>query len=637
MDGYLSSTDWSAFNSKSSPIAIINSAGGTVTTSATSIKFDTNLTTTNVAGAVTVSAAGASSGVFQYEIHVSQVDGNDTTGNGTLLNPVASITYALTLLTGSRKTIVVHPGTYSENVTVANTNTTIATTELTGANTLLSGTLTIGTAGSGSRISGLKMTNLVISGTAQAYISNCTVDTQVTKSSSGYVEIINTEMQCTLGIQISGSNITIINGNKNVGVAVSNASAQVIIKGCNSVVTPSASAGNLAIVDCIVTALGGNGITITNPSTTLTLLNSQVLVTAGNNVAPISVAGIYTIINTVYDKPTSTFTGTSTNSIDYFQYINADKFTKQGGTASEFLKADGSVDSNIYGAPFDVAENGANVVTSVTNINFSTDFDVTTDVTPNKVNIAIGSGSWVDCEGFEHQATITTIQRPQCRLIGNIIYFRGTAIVPLSSATLGNAYVPPSSTTLGYLNDSFPYIFTGTSGSVKGVSNIGNNIIAFNLGNSIIPSGFPATTGDFTLGTKLYHRGIELTAPNVALLTTIGKLTLDNSVLKFQSYGGIGMELTGSSTVNIPATGLLMAAQVTSSETAINFRVSIPTGAVANGRTHSTNDSPPTDFTAKYPILSSPANDYPMIVFSDQTLYLGGFAFELDGLMAFPT
>jgi hypothetical protein len=271
------------------------------------------------------------------------VDGNDTTGDGSLLNPVATITYALTLLTGSRKTIIVHPGSYTENVTVANTNTTIATTELTGANTLLSGTLTIGSLGSGSRISGLKMTNLVISGTAQAYISNCTVDTQVTKSSSGYVEIINSEMQCTLGIQISGSNITIINGNKNVAVSVSNASAQVIIKGCNSVVTPSASAGNLAIVDCIVTALGGNAITITGASTTLTLANSQVLVQAGNNVAPISVAGIYSIINTLYDKPTSSLTGTSTNSIDYFQFINADRMLMQNGTAPSVSLAGGGI------------------------------------------------------------------------------------------------------------------------------------------------------------------------------------------------------------------------------------------------------------------------------------------------------
>jgi hypothetical protein len=280
---------------------------------------------------------------FQYEIHVSQIDGNDTTGDGSLLNPVATITYALTLLTGSRKTIIVHPGTYTENVTVASGNTTIATTELTGANTLLSGTLTIGSLGSGSRISGLKMSNLVISGTAQAYISNCTVDTQVTKSSSGYVEIINTEMQCISGIQISGSGTIIINGNKNVGISVSNASAQVIVKGCNSVVTPSASAGNLAIVDCIVTALGGNAITITNSATTLTLLNSQVLVQAGNNAAPISVAGIYSIINTIYDKPNSSLTGTNTNSIDYFQFINADRLLMQNGTAPSVSLSGGGI------------------------------------------------------------------------------------------------------------------------------------------------------------------------------------------------------------------------------------------------------------------------------------------------------
>jgi hypothetical protein len=282
---------------------------------------------------------------YDLEIHVSTADGDDTTGDGSLLNPVATITYALTLLTGSRKTIIIHPGGYNENVTVANGNTTIQTSELTGANTLLYGTLTIGTLGSGSRISGLKMTNLVISGTAQAYISNCTVDAQVTKSSSGYVEIINSEMQCTSGIQISGAGITIINGNKNVAVSVSNASAQVIIKGCNSVVTPSATAGNLAIVDCIVTALGGNAITIIGASTILTLANSQVLVQAGNSVAPISVAGIYSIFNTVYDKPGSSLTGTSTNYIDYFQYINADKFITQGGTAGQYVKGDGSLDS----------------------------------------------------------------------------------------------------------------------------------------------------------------------------------------------------------------------------------------------------------------------------------------------------
>lgn len=280
---------------------------------------------------------------YDYEIHVSQIDGSDTTGDGGLLTPVASITKALTLITAQRRVIVLHPGGYNESPTIASGNVTLQTTELTGGNTVLYGTLTINTAGSGARISGFSMNNLAITGTAQAYVSNCTINTNLTKSSSGYVEIINTEMQCTGGIQISGSNITIINGNKNVAVSVSNASAQVIIKGCNSVVTPSASAGNLAIVDCIVTALGGNGITITGASTTLTLLNSQVLVAAGNNVAPISVAGIYTIINTIYDKPSSSLTGTSTNSIDYFQFVNADRLLMQNGTAPSVSLTGGGI------------------------------------------------------------------------------------------------------------------------------------------------------------------------------------------------------------------------------------------------------------------------------------------------------
>ena len=280
---------------------------------------------------------------YDYEIHVSQVDGNDTTGDGGLLNPVATITKALTLVTANRRIIIVHPGGYTESPTISNGNVTISTTELTGGGTVLYGTLTIGTAGSGARISGFSMNNLAITGTAQAYVSNCTINNNLVKSSSGYVEIINTEMQCTLGIQISGSNITIINGNKNVAVSVSNASAQVIIKGCNSVVTPSASAGNLAIVDCIVTALGGNAITITGASTGLTLANSQVLVQAGNSVAPISVAGIYSIFNTVYDKPNSTLTGTSTNSIDYFQFINADRLLMQNGTAPSVSLTGGGI------------------------------------------------------------------------------------------------------------------------------------------------------------------------------------------------------------------------------------------------------------------------------------------------------
>jgi hypothetical protein len=481
---------------------------------------------------------------YDYEIHVSQVDGNDTTGNGDLLTPVASITKALTLTTSSRKTIIVHPGTYSENITVGATNTTIATSELTGANTLLSGTLTIGTSGSSTRISGLKMTNLVISGTAQAYISNCTIDDQVTKSSSGYVEIINSEMQCTSGIQISGAGTTIINGNKNVGIAVSNASAQVIIKGCNSVVTPSASAGNLAIVDCIVTALGGNGITITGASTTLTLANSQVLVQAGNNVAPISVAGIYSIINTIYDKPGSTLTGTSTNSVDYFQYINADNITSTNGlTVTGSLTVTGGITGSAASASYVEYTNVVNKPTLVSSSAQIVGYNIFATTGSNQFN---GSQAVTGSLTVTGQVVAQTLNVQQVtssivfssgsnifgNSLGNTQQFTGSLQVSGSSHNiLGNVGIGPTGTPVSELQvgkSSDVTIAMSNSSSVT--SGNRGSLAWYNSSNSTV-ANIKATAVTDNVGTQLefYTRPAAGSLTQVLTIGTTGTSFFDTS------------------------------------------------------------------------------------------------------------
>ena len=260
--------------------------------------------------------------VYSREIHVSNADGNDTTGDGTLINPVQTITKALTLQTGTRLTVIVHPGVYAESPTVTTTNTTIATAELTGANTQITGTLTLSAA---VRVSGIKLTNLTITGSGNTYISNCTVDTRVIKSGSNYVEIINSELQCTLGIQISGAGALSIVGNKCWAVAVSNASANVLIKDCFQVITPSVTAGTLQIDGSVIFAASPASNAVTSSAGSfITLANSFVLNSAANSVERISLAGFYSILNLVYDKINSTFAGTSLNAIDYFQRINVD-------------------------------------------------------------------------------------------------------------------------------------------------------------------------------------------------------------------------------------------------------------------------------------------------------------------------
>jgi hypothetical protein len=288
--------------------------------------------------------------IFQYEIHVSQIDGNDTTGNGTLVNPVATITKALTLITGLRRTIIIHPGNYTESPSITVQYTVLTTFELLGGNTLVSGTISTST---GCTISGVKMTNLTITaptGTGNVNVLNCEVSGTLTKSSTADYTLIRLCDIATTSITGSGL-VAVFGGNPNF-VTVNNASARVIIKTAVTV-APVLTAGSLSLVDSIVVAAVTNAFT-SAAGTFTTLANSQFLVSALNNVAPIILNGFYSIINCIFDKPASTLvalsgTGGSLNSIVYSQFINADKFIKQGGTASQYLMADGSVSTSVGG------------------------------------------------------------------------------------------------------------------------------------------------------------------------------------------------------------------------------------------------------------------------------------------------
>ena len=320
----------------------VTDLGSTTTNSITANSFIKNGGTSTQFlmgnGSVTI----GNGGVYSYEIHVSQVDGNDTTGTGAVLNPVASITKALTLITGQRRTIVIHPGNYTENPSITTQYTVLTTYEVIAGNTLLTGTLTTST---GCSITGLKMTNLTITaptGTGNVNILNCDISGTLTKSSTADYTLIRF---CDIGAtSITGANLVAIFGGNPNFVTVNNAAARVIVKTAVTV-APVLTAGSLSLVDSIVIAAVTNAFT-SAAGTFTTLTNSQFLISALNNVAPVVLNGFYSILNCVFDKPNSTLvalsgTGGTTNSIVYSQFINADKFIKQGGTPAQLLAANG--------------------------------------------------------------------------------------------------------------------------------------------------------------------------------------------------------------------------------------------------------------------------------------------------------
>ena len=330
------------------------------------------------------STASYVSSNFQYEVHVSQVDGNDTTGNGDLLKPVATIGKALLIVSASvastdRRTIIVHPGTYIENITVNTTNTYFFSTGLLGANCLISGSVTISAA---TRMSGLKMTNLIVSSSAPVYINNCAVDKQMTVSGSGYLEVQNTSLQCTSGIQVVGpaSSGVIFENCSLYPLTVNNASAAVYIISCNQAITPTLTAGALTITRSTISSLTSGA-----TSTALTTAAGSVLVLESCNVynslltshAAITANGFYSIKNIIYNRSASTLaslsgTGGPLATVTQFQYINADNIVSTNG-----LTVTGSL--NITGS-----------TTQTGNINLTGSLTVTQGITGS----LFGTSSW---------------------------------------------------------------------------------------------------------------------------------------------------------------------------------------------------------------------------------------------------
>jgi len=294
-----------------------------------------------------ISTSGLNFTGYDYEIHVSQIDGSDTTGNGELLKPFASITKALTLVTGDRRTIIIHPGTYIESPSITYQYTVLTTPAILGGNTVISGTVSTSI---GCTISGLKMTNLSITapaGTGNVNILNCDISGTLTKSNSGDYTLIRFCDISAINITSTAGVIAIFGGNPSF-ITVNNAGARVLVRNAVAI-SPVALAGNISFADSIIiaTTATANALT-TSAGTIVTIASSQILMPSFQNVARVSLSGFYSIFNSVYDKPNSTLvalsaTGGSTDSIDYFQFINADRLLMQNRTAPTASLAGGGI------------------------------------------------------------------------------------------------------------------------------------------------------------------------------------------------------------------------------------------------------------------------------------------------------
>ena len=319
------------------PTGVTGDAGVTGATGATGpqgVTGDTGPTGPTGAGVTGATgptgATGATGPVFPgYDrvIYVSTTDGSDVTGNGDLVNPVATITYGLSLVDANRCTLIVYPGTYTENPTLpafGGINISAANIESSAQSyTFINGTLTIGSTATNATINGLTIGTLDITGNAAAFINNVSVLTAINKSSSGNVIFTNPRNNFTAAVSITGSGITRFNDGIGTGiVTINNAGANVSIKNVKIVNSPVNTNGTLYIVDSA--CFTGGTYAVTSNSGLLSMFNSQAFNNAGTVIMPIVVTGgSYSIINCPINYAASGFTGTNLNINSVFGQIQS--------------------------------------------------------------------------------------------------------------------------------------------------------------------------------------------------------------------------------------------------------------------------------------------------------------------------
>lgn len=244
------------------------------------------------------------------------------------------------------------------------------------------------------------------------------------------------------------------------------------------------------------------------------------------------------------------------------------------------------------------------------------------------IGIDLNDTGWVNLKGFSHIPDFNS-RTPQFRVNGKQVYFRGTAIIPLSSASNGSTLVQMTDSGIGayYVNDPYPYVYQGTDGCVLD----SNGSLAFNEGLSIFPQGYNVTID------KMYQTGFQIASRVVATrdansavaLSSIFNLYITPSgVLTLQTYKDVEL----NPYVPNPTNGLgsggarQLISRVKLGEYVVNWQTQ------ANGWTQSSILN--TGNTRNWTIPSA-TNTFLFSCDPAEETDIGGFQINLDGLIAF--
>ena len=265
---------------------------------------------------------------------------------------------------------------------------------------------------------------------------------------------------------------------------------------------------------------------------------------------------------------------------------------------------------------------------------------VNLDFTTGVLTANVQDTGWVNLSGFAFMSA--NPGRPQCRRIGNVIHFRGYAVVPMGNASSGaggvintsndaDDYVPlqygGTFNTIDSVNASDSCLLIGYNG---GVWASGTAIgLRFNKGNSVIPTSVipvgNTLDGSYVLGTRqIIQRSVRTTGNiNAGLNSLVGVSISSTGLLQIsgplydESYASAG------SGIEYSAIGRNVISNIISGENVPTFTPTAPSSynTAAAG--------------AYSPSLIGDTDTWAFTQNAGHADQLGGFIIQLSGLMSY--
>jgi hypothetical protein len=256
-------------------------------------------------------------------------NGNDSTGTGSINAPYLTIQNAINVANAlpSAATIILAPGSYVQDLTIANVPNGLNITGSGLTESAINGNITISGTSNNIEFDNFRISTGRVTHSASGYWSvlnlRFSANTGITKTSSATIKLFNTD----LGAAGTGS-VLLQAGKTNIyncqvfNPQVSGTTTEVNFLQCDTVLLPTVTAGNVNFINSIIVSSGtGNSLNAVGGNITMA---SSLSITPTRALAPINfgASSRYQYGDSAFDLANTTFAGTAIPQDAQFQAIN---------------------------------------------------------------------------------------------------------------------------------------------------------------------------------------------------------------------------------------------------------------------------------------------------------------------------